>query len=212
MNGREDDMAIDIDSLSVKDIMEMDPNDLYTLPEPQLRKVATKLVSASNKRLKRLEKASLGKYSPAYINATENRTKFSVKHISRKQYGKLEQEVADMKTFLSSKTSSVRGWKKLERETYARLGGNVPKNMRRKFWRMYRKYAESHAGLITKDNSNRILQLLRQIYIEEKIHKEDDVLINLEDLSTKLYEKEISEKQHQRDTKSKFDSEGFHVK
>ena len=200
---------INLTGMTIQDVLDIDPNDLFSLNKRELTKVASKLVSASNKRLVRLKKARLGNYAPAYIQATEKRRKFSVKGKTANQ---IRHEITDMRKFLKAKTSTVKGWNKLQKEVSEKIGGNIPKNKLRKFWRIYRKFAESHAGLVAKDTSDRILQLIREIYIESGIKDEDSILELLEDASNLEYEFRTREEQEQQKESTQFDNEGFFIK
>ena len=82
------------------------PKELYFLDEKEFRKEVTKIVSVANKRVTRLEKSKLTD-SPAYRKLEENGgVRFSVKG---KTHNELQREVARMKKFIESETSTVRG-------------------------------------------------------------------------------------------------------
>ena len=82
------------------------PSGLYVLNETEFRKAVTKIVSVANKRIKRLEKSKLTD-SPAYQKwLGEGGVKFSVKG---KTYNQLQREVARLKKFMESETSTVKG-------------------------------------------------------------------------------------------------------
>lgn len=82
------------------------PSGLYVLNEKEYRKEVTKIVSVANKRIKRLEKSKLTD-SPAYQKwLNEGGVKFSVKG---KTHNQLQREVARLKKFMESETSTVRG-------------------------------------------------------------------------------------------------------
>lgn len=82
------------------------PKELYFLDEKEFRKEVTKIVSVANKRVARLEKSKLTD-SPAYRKLEENGgVRFSVKG---KTHNELQREVARMKKFIESETSTVRG-------------------------------------------------------------------------------------------------------
>lgn len=82
------------------------PSGLYVLNEKEYRKEVTKIVSVANKRIARLEKSKLTD-SPAYQKwLDEGGAKFSVKG---KSHNQLQREVARLKKFMQSETSTVRG-------------------------------------------------------------------------------------------------------
>lgn len=141
-------MAIDVKGLSVNQILDMDVN---KLDEKDLRKVATRLMSASNKRIKRLREMSGGKLSPA-MQQMETRTpsgKFSVKG---KNLNQLRHEISSMKGFLKGKTSSVTGWKRTKRlkkeQLEANLGYEITEKDEAKFWKTYHRLEESKGSAL----------------------------------------------------------------
>lgn len=133
---------IDVTGLSVEDILNMDVN---TLGEKDLRAVATRLVSASNKRIRRLEKTVGGKFSPAYARIERQGRMFSVKG---KDISALRAEMAQMRSFMKLKTSTVKGWKKVRKYISQRFGGRISDTQMNTLWTVYRKLEESMGGVI----------------------------------------------------------------
>lgn len=82
------------------------PKKIKTLREKELRNEASKLASKANKRLQRLEKGGYTN-SPAYQKwLDENGEKFSVRG---KSYNEVQAEMAKLRNFLDSQTSTIRG-------------------------------------------------------------------------------------------------------
>lgn len=156
--------------MTIEDIIDKSMTDIQRLTEKEIRGIANQLTSASNKRLRRLAKSKTGKSSPAYT-----KERFSTRGKSRNQ---LIQMIKKEKDFLTSKTSTVRGWNRYRDALEKRLGGKINKNQRRKFWRVYRKFQESHAGglLATDKGSERIQRYIREMYIDNHILDEDELL------------------------------------
>ena len=102
------------------------PSGLYVLNEKEYRKEVTKIVSVANKRIKRLEKSKLTD-SPAYQKwLNEGGIKFSVKG---KTHNQLQREVARLKKFMESETSTVRGFNNTLKKM-AKATGVKYKNLR----------------------------------------------------------------------------------
>lgn len=102
------------------------PTGLYVLNEKEYRKEVTKIVSVANKRIVRLEKSKL-QDSPAYQKwLNEGGVKFSVKG---KTHNQLQREVARLKKFMESETSTVRGLNKTLKNM-AKATGVKYKNLR----------------------------------------------------------------------------------
>lgn len=82
------------------------PPGLYVLNGKEYRREVTKIVSVANKRIKRLENSNLTD-SPAYQKwLNEGGVRFSVKG---KTHNQLQREVARLKKFMESETSTIRG-------------------------------------------------------------------------------------------------------
>lgn len=147
--------TIEVTGLTVEDILDLDVN---TLGEKDLRAVATRLVSASNKRIRRLAKASGGKFSPAYARIEKMGRMFSVKG---KDISGLRAEMAQMRSFMKLKTSTVKGWKKVRKYISQRFGGRISDSQMNTFWTVYRKLEESMGGVIgSVFDSNKIQSML----------------------------------------------------
>ena len=134
--------TIAVKGLSIDDIVNMDIN---TLGEADLRAVATRMVSAANKRIRRLEKAEYGKLSPAYGRIKNQGRMFSVKG---KNMSQLRGEMAQMRSFIRLKTSTLSGWRKVRKYVEKRLGGTMSESDTIEFWRVYRKLEQESGGSI----------------------------------------------------------------
>lgn len=77
-----------------------------------LKKEANRLVSMANKRVRRLEANNLTD-APAYQQYIASGGKFSVRG---KDYNQLQQEISRLQTFLSSQTSTIRGYNNVLKE------------------------------------------------------------------------------------------------
>lgn len=77
-----------------------------------LKKEANRLASMANKRVRRLEQNNLTD-APAYQQYISSGGKFSVRG---KDYNQLQQEISRLQAFISSKTSTVRGYNNVLKE------------------------------------------------------------------------------------------------
>ncbi len=102
---------IDVTGLTVKDILNMSTRQINALDAKDLARVSSRLVSAANKRMRRLEKAGIE--SPAYRNAQRGGGAFSIKG---KDEVAIKNEFVRMKTFMEGKTSTVRGAKQAQKK------------------------------------------------------------------------------------------------
>lgn len=117
--------TINVNGLSIKDILNMD---LYSLNQTDTKNLANRLVSASNKRLRYLErdKSGHGVASPAYKKVMDKGV-FSVKGKKRSQ---VMNEIKRMREFLSAKSSTTRGWNAIRRKVERRIGEKVGEKVR----------------------------------------------------------------------------------
>ena len=105
---------MNVKGLSIKDIMSIDLDTFNKLSESDLRAITSRLVSASNKRIRRLQEQDID--SPA-LQTLGARTGFSTitpKGLEGKQrVNYLRQEFAQARHFLSLKTSTLSGAKNM---------------------------------------------------------------------------------------------------
>lgn len=111
------DKTIKVDGLSIDDIMDIDLDTFNKLGERDLRAITSRLVSASNKRIRAINKRGLD--SPA-IRSLGTRTAFSTKLPKgtdiKQRVNKLRQEFSRARKFLTMKTSTIGGARKYHRE------------------------------------------------------------------------------------------------
>lgn len=129
---------------SVKEILNMDYLDVAKLSRSELAKVVSQLSSAANKRLRRLEKTEMGTLSYAY-QKVQQVGDFSVKG---KTHGQLQKEFKRAKNFLTSKTSSVGGWRRERAKVRERIGGGFSSEEEEKaYWKSYREIRSEDPAL-----------------------------------------------------------------
>lgn len=189
---------MNVKGLKISDILNMDWDRLNRLSASELKQITSRLVSASNKRIKRLESAKLGKSSFAYQSVQERGRKFSVRGKDLKQ---LRTEFKLSSNFLRMKTSSVTGWNKYrksveERTASATSGESVDWSNRTwsKYWKVYRKFEEEHGGTFKKGDSDRIQQMLRSIMESSDTRKSADSFQQMiEDEYNDMYESDMED-------------------
>lgn len=127
---------------TAKQILAMDEKQWLSLSEQEMRKATKILVDVAAKRVKRLEQ-QIPKLGASPALATVDRGgKFTTKG---KNLNQLRQEFMRVKGFLKNYESTVKGFKKIKKQTAEKLkkGGVIisPENESR-MWNIYRKYAE----------------------------------------------------------------------
>lgn len=189
---------MNVKGLKISDIVSMDWDKLNRISEKDLRSLTNRLVSASNKRIRRLEKTTRGTSSFAYQSVQERGRMFSTRG---KNVNQLKQEFKLAKQFLGYKTSTIKGWKeyrtKVEQRTgYATEGESLDWSERTwsKYWKVYRRFEETHGGTFKKGDSDRIQQMLTEIMdSSDKRRSADTFQRMIEDEYQDLYESEEDE-------------------
>lgn len=113
--------GFDPTGLSWQEVIALDPIHIKGITDKALAKATSRLVSAYNKRAKRLEQSGLAELSPSYRGLVkEGKTRLSVKGLG---YNELVSVYADAKRLLTERsTFSVAGTRGLINRTADRLG------------------------------------------------------------------------------------------
>lgn len=209
-------MKFDIAGKSIESILAMDFNELQKLQRKDFARVTSRLVSAVNKRLKRLETSPEGQQSPAYISRMEAGGKLSVRN---KNLNELRETFREAKEFLNKKTSSRRGWAGVKKATTERITPEIKKYKTtysdkytekqvtkrisqglntayksRKFWETYRRLEETGVHLGIGDGSERIQKEVMKYYAETGWRGSiDEAIDNISNQSTEIYEEEVEQ-------------------
>lgn len=121
---------------SLEELANLDIADFSLMNRRELSKVVSRLSSAANKRLKRMEQKEIE--SPAYKSAQKSGGRFGAKG---KTLNQLRAEYMRVSDFLKMKTSTVKGYKKVKQEFYkrveAKIGEELTEDELSKFWSFY---------------------------------------------------------------------------
>lgn len=121
--------------MKIPDILDLDWNTVRSMNRRELSKIVSSMASAANKRLRRFEQAN--DVSPAVRYAEKGGGKFSV---AGKNVNQLRAEFVRAKTFLQEKTSTVRQWNRVMRETQQTLADmdvHIPREDLREVMKIY---------------------------------------------------------------------------
>lgn len=184
---------MNVNGLKISDIIDMSWDDIGKLSTQDLKQLTSRLVSASNKRIRRLEKTRLGTSSYAYQTVEERGRKFSVRGMNRNQ---TLMEFGKARHFLQSKTSTVKGWKDVLESTEERITKTLDtKDLKwsdktwSKFWKVYRRFEENHSGTFKKGDSTRFQQFITEIMQDsDKRRSADHFTQKIEEEYAKYYE------------------------
>lgn len=139
-------LEYDVNGLSIRDIIRLDPIHIKSLKTESLAKLTSRLVSAYNKRARRLEKSGMSELSPAYRGLQDQgKTRLSVKGLNRRQ---LKTVFTDAKRLLDEyKTFSIAGTKRYMTQVAERLNYEFKsKEEARQFWEAIDKLKEKEIG------------------------------------------------------------------
>lgn len=98
---------MDIKGMSINDIIDMDWKEINKLSERDLKQLSSRLNSAANKRLRRLESSGYSEWSPAYQHIKKSGGDFSIKGKDTKVA--IKNEIERASDFLRSKTGTTAG-------------------------------------------------------------------------------------------------------
>lgn len=193
---------MDVKGLSIKDILNMDFADIQKLTRKELAKVTSRLVSASNKRIRRLEKSNLGE-APS-LRSLKTRTGENRLSVKGKSQGQLQRTFTEAKHFLNLKTSTISGYKSviknIKKTISDRTGKNITELDVSKLYSTLHKAQE--LGLIDKRGSKGSEQAVNEIIdvLERNPNKSiDDIINDIDDWYTEMYEEDFNDDDEEDD-------------
>lgn len=173
---------------SVEEILDLSLDDFNQLTEKTLRQLTTRLVSAGNKRIKRLEKSNI--YSPSYEAIKDSGGKFSVKG---KSLNELKSEFIRLKNFFGQKTSTVTGAKEVRNTVISNLkkeGVNISEEQYNRVFRVYEELKRHNPEIANKAFKYRTLSEITRNDHPEDIEK---MISDMEKKLNTIYEEEMGE-------------------
>ena len=185
--------------MTTAEIINLDIEVIQKLNTKQLQRLTTQIVSTANKRVKALKSAGL-EDSLILTQMKDFSGRFTSKIKGKKnKLNRLRNIFLNVRNFLLAETSTVRGYKKYNRETAERIAGN--KNMRdpeardfvkryendielrRDFWRIYNRLRETYPDKFSgKGASERIQNLIRSQMQKMPFSTTDEIYESMEDI------------------------------
>ena len=175
---------------SVKYLQNLTNRQLTNLTRNELAKVVSKLASAANKRTKRLIQS--GVPSPALIGRIERgKVKFSVKG---KNVDELKKEYLEVKSYLSSETSTVKGARKVMNTVIDTLknkkGIEITENQYKDFFKIYERVKEADPYISSQQMKYKVFEAISN---KMDYANPDDVIDSVIDDLENLYEQSMKE-------------------
>ena len=202
---------MNVKGLKITDIMNIDLDTFNRLNESELRAVTSRLVSAGNKRIRRLQSKNIN--APAMQGLGKEKT-FSTKlssEVSKQQrINKLRSEFARARTFLSSETSTIGGYKKFVRKTKQRIANELNMSVKDvdkklnvgKMFDLLHKAQER--GIVSSyrgsKGSEQARNIIAEILIDKPDASEEDIMDWLQEQSDELYEDQEELEEFEDDT------------
>lgn len=192
---------MNVKGLKISDILDIDLDAFNRLNEKELRAVTSRLVSAGNKRIRRLAEHDIN--SPAMQGLGSEKafsTKLPKNTSNQQRVNKLRSEFARARSFLTSETSTIGGYKKFVKRTRQRIADelNIPEKVVSKKLNIGKMFDLLHKaqekGLVSSyrgsKGSLQARNIIAEIMIDNPDVNEDTLMDWLEEQADELYEDE----------------------
>lgn len=195
---------MNVKGLKINDILNIDLDTFNNMNESDLRHITSRLVSAGNKRIKRLEEKDI-KTSAWYGLGKEKRfsTKLPKNITEQQRVNQLRHEFARARSFLTSETSTIGGYNKFVKRTRKRIAKelNISEKVLKdkidigKMYEILHKLQER--GLISSyrgsTGSEQARNMIAEIMIKHGNVDENYIMDWFEENASELYEREQEE-------------------
>lgn len=193
----------------VDDLINMDYNALVELMKEenrsQLISVVKSMTNASNRRLRELDKAEVGQFSPAYMTVKESGKKRFSENYGKMSQNDLVHQFTETKKFLQAKSSTLKGWNEIRGNIRKRLATNkatgelnqeslkkmklfkndyksersakIWHNREMRFWKLYNRLVNEYGAILSQLDSDRIQEILANVQLSRNEAKSDDDII-----------------------------------
>ena len=190
---------MNVKGLKISDILNIDLDAFNKLNEKELRALTSRLVSAGNKRIRRLQEHEIN--SPAMQSLGNEKafsTKLSKDTTTQQRVNKLRAEFSRARNFLNAETSTIGGYKKFKKKTINKIAKdlNMTEKVVEKSLDVNRLFDLLHKaqqqGLVSSyrgsKGSIQARNVIAEILIDKPDVKEDTLLYWLKNTQDELYE------------------------
>jgi hypothetical protein len=166
------------------DLLALTTQEMNTLNRKDLARATRQLADVANKRYDRIRKSSIHE-SPATMGLEQNGGRFG--SLKGKTINELRHEFARAQKFLNSKTSTIKGYQKVRKQTIARIGSQTKdwtEEDWKKYWDAYNLINNSEGGNYAQYllGSDQLQEMLRDVMIENPNVDSDNILNNIDTL------------------------------
>lgn len=179
--------------MKINDILNLEPGELMKLDRPELAKIVSQMSSVANKRITRLK--SSGVQSQALTNVERGGGLFGVKGKSLNQ---IRSEYKRARGFLQSKSSTVKGARKVNKQVEQQIGGELTPSQFKEFWKAYNRLEELEPNFLRIYGSEQMQKFLRNELVENNASVDELLQSGLEEI----------QRQYEETTESMFDDLG----
>ena len=176
-----------VSGLSIEDILNMDVVDFNKLQEKDLKLVVGRLVSAANKRLRRMKNKGLTSPAMVSLARSDGGLLFSVKG---KNTNQLRKEYARARNFLSKETSTIKGYSKVLKKTVKTLrdrGIELSPDELENVFKVWNKLVEIDPTIKLHDYKYDLWEDIAKMFGSKPI---EDIIIDIQQRYTELYEQQ----------------------
>lgn len=189
-----------VKGLSISDIINIDLDTFNKMNESDLRHITSRLVSASNKRIRRLQKHNINSSALQGLGKEKVFTTKLPKNISKQQrVNRLRAEYSRARSFLNAETSTISGYNKFVKRTRKRIAKELNVSERtlkkmdiKKLFDTLHKAQEK--GLVRSyrksEGSLQARNIIADIILDKPDMSEEDLLKELEQKIQQKYEEE----------------------
>ena len=166
---------------TASEMVDIDLDTLNRMSRSELAKVVSRMTDVSKKRLKTLEKND--ELTPAYYGLKEKSVNGDLS-VKGKNINELRAMYKQQKSFITAKTSTMKGAKAVKEAEAERLGVNFEnKDNANAFWKAYNKFIETNEGKQALYNmgSNEVQQKVADMMVNDEL-SEDEILQQLQEI------------------------------
>ena len=177
---------------NAKEMTEIDLDTLNRMSRSELSKVVSRMSDVSKKRLKTLEKNET--YTPAYYGLKEKSMNGDLS-VKGKNINELRAMYKQQKSFLTAKTSTMKGAERVKQAEAERLGVTFDsKDSANAFWQQYNKFIETAEGkqAVYNKGSNDVQQQIADMVVNQQM-EEEAILQQLQEMYEDDFEDDIED-------------------
>lgn len=177
---------------NAKEMTEIDLDTLNRMSRSELAKVVSRMTDVTKKRMKTLEKNE--EFTPAYYGLKEKSMNGDLS-VKGKNVNELRAMYKQQKSFITAKTSTMKGAEAVKQAEAKRLGVSFTnKDEAKAFWQQYNKFIETAEGkqAVYNQGSNVVQQQIADMVVNDEM-SEEEILQQLQEMYEDEFEDEFED-------------------